>query len=551
MKKLLSTLIPLSMALCASAGINHDAAAPHLEKPAPSVAPLTSAQGVRSASRASIPGDVKTYSRSSQYFYVMMGVSLSTSENYATDIIWGDNGDVYIKAPLSDENMPTDTYMKGTIENGVMTFNLPQDFAVIDGKKYMLNRLEYKLTNPDEQKGLYFITEDNKITYTLHEDGSVSMEKSSDFSDEIDLPDFILGLTDEEGNWVGYGDFNQTYTPFDGKISTLPEGAEIHKMQVTYDDYAAKVMDMAVKDGKVYIAGFNSNYPEACIVGDIDGNRLSFPTGQYIGTDNYWHSFIYFWAGEYKIAYDPLAGEDRLQLMQTPSLDFAWEGNTLQFATDNMLIVNHGNDQLAYIELFNKAKGKPYDAEAVPAAPMAPVFDIVDEYNPEQYYGYGKVRFLLPMIDVNGNLLDTSKLYYKFFIDGAPYEFKTSDYKELKQNMVEVPWSFTDTDSYGGYDFKSYNITHIVYFYDPSMKMLDHMALQQYYRIDDNNVLASEKTHYGKPSSVKTIPAEEADTEVRWLNMQGMPVDEPANGIFLKVSTSKEGKVTTRKVRVR
>ena len=543
-------MISATIALSSSANANN-ALSSHLDVlTAPA---LTSTAGFHNnpIMKSAPVGERKTYTRSASYFYILLGVSITTSENYATDIIFSSNDEVYIKAPLSDDKMPSDVFMKGSIKDNVITVSFPQDFANIGGVNYTLNRLEYKITNPDEQKGMYFIADKNEITYSVNSDGSVEMEKSNQFSDEIDLPDFILGLTDPDGNWVGYGDFNQLYAPFDKTITTMPADAEVRKMLIRYDGYAAKVMDMGTKDDKVYIAGFNTYCPEACITGTVDGDKLSFDAGQYLGVDNDWNSFAYLWAVKYEMGPDKFTGDIRLQMVPVSTLDFTWDSGKKTFSTENTLVVNLGNEDLAYIELYKEICGAPYVPNTTPAAPMPPVFDVVNEYNPDENYKYGNVRFLLPMLDVNGNLLDTSKLYYNFLIDGVPYEFKTAEYEELKQNMIEIPWGFTDTDSYGGYDFKAHNITHIVYFYDPSMKMLDHMALQQFYKQDDNTVLASEVTYYGKPSALDNIETEYTETDAEYFNLQGMPVDKPANGIFLKVVKCSDGSVRTTKVAIR
>lgn len=481
----------------------------------------------------------------------MLGVTIGSSDSYATDIITGNDGEVYIKAPLSDDKLPSDVYMKGELKDNVITVQFPQSFATIGDSDYTLNRLEYKVTDEANKKGMYYIADNNKITYTVQQDGSIKMEESYVFSDDIDLPDFILGLTDATGNWVGYGDFNQVYTPFNDKITLMPADAEIKKMLIHFDEYAAEVKDIGFKDGKIFLPGFNTYCPEACVVGEVNGNSIVFKAGQYVGVDDDFKSFAYFWTAKYEMGLDQFTGTERLQLVPKAEIDGTLDASSLAFDTKGVFVVNLGNDELAYINLFNNVNSTVYNPDAKPAAPMAPVFDVVNEYNPDEYYQYGTVRFLLPMIDLNGNLLDTSRMYYKFFVDGVPYEFKTSEYKELKHDMVEIPWDFSDSDSYGGYDFKTHNITHIVYFYDPSMKMLDHIALQQYYKLDDGSLLTSDMTYYGKPSSVSLIEEGSDSATTEYFTLQGTKVASPADGIFIKVTRSANGTIITSKVHVR
>lgn len=550
MKKFISSLVLMSMAFGATANTtNHSSVRTDaLDTPSfPAVSDMAKTQARQTAPA----GEHKTYSRSSLYFYILFNVSVGEAEDYATEVIYGDNDEVYFKAPLSADKLPADTYLKGVREGNVIKASFPQKYATVMGVDCSLNRMEYRITDEANQTGMYFIADNNEITFTIKDDGSIEMEESVNFSDEIELPDFILGMTDNEDNWTGYGDFNQVYRPFEADMTTLPPNAEITKMQVGFDEYAAKVMDMAIVGDKMYLAGFNPYAPEACITGVINGDKVTFDCGQYLGIDGYFNSFAYFWAVKYEMAYDELYGDMRLQMIPIPSMECSWDAATKTLTTDKTLVVNLGNEELAYLELYHELNGKPYNANAVPAKPMAPVFDVVTEYNPDEYYKYGTARFLLPMIDVNGNLLDTSKMYYNFLIDGVPYEFKASEYEELKENMTNVPWGFTDTDMYGGYDFKANNITHIVYFYDPSMKMLDHMGLQQFYKVDESTVLASDVTYYGKPSSVALMSLESAPAEVEYYNLQGIRVDNPQNGVFVKVTKADDGSVKSSKVNMR
>lgn len=552
MKKLilLSTMSAM-MALCSMANTNDIAASQHV-RPIETQSFKAKAGQFKAAAKASLPaGEHKTYSRSSGYFYILMGVSMSTSDNFASEIVYCDNNEVYIKAPLSDDMMPSDMYMKGTLDNNVITVSFPQDFAVIGDQKYTLNRMEFKVTNPEEQTGLYYKAEDNKITYTIQPDGTVKMEQSRLFSEDIELPDFILGLTDEQGNWVGYGDFDQIYTPFNETIAVIPPDAATQKMMVRYDEYAAKVMDMAIVGDKVYMAGFNAYSPQACIVGDIEGDTVSFKAGQYLGIDDDWNSFAYLWAATYEMGYDEYTGNYGLLIKPISSLDFSYDPVAMTLETDDTLAVNLGNDDLAYIELYGAPHASVYQGDVPAAAPMAPVFDTVKEYNPDPYYEYGNVRFLLPMLDVNGNLLDTSRMHYNFLIDGVPYEFDTDKYIELDQDMTDIPWDFSDMEEYGGYDFKTHNITHIVYFYDPNMKMLDHMGLQQFYRTEDGRTLASDITYYGKPSAVQDLMSEPEAENTEYYNLQGVRMTTPGKGVCIKVSKFNDGTVKAQKVATR
>ncbi len=88
--------------------------------------------------------------------------------------------------------------------------------------------------------------------------------------------------------------------------------------------------------------------------------------------------------------------------------------------------------------------------EDVAAVPANPEVVTLSEYNAEK--GYGACVLNIPVVDVDGNALKESKLYYQLYSDisgtVAPITFTPELYENVEEAMTEVPFTFVDD-----YDF--------------------------------------------------------------------------------------------------
>ena len=119
------------------------------------------------------------------------------------------------------------------------------------------------------------------------EDGRWVMQESDDGV-------MIMGITDTNGAWYGFGDYECVFTPFNGTAVTLPEGVEPVEWVMTYGGDGHKV-NVAMDGDDVYVQGVSRDMPQACIKGSLEADgKLRFPSDQFLGNGE--AGFMYFMA---------------------------------------------------------------------------------------------------------------------------------------------------------------------------------------------------------------------------------------------------------------
>lgn len=97
------------------------------------------------------------------------------------------------------------------------------------------------------------------------------------------------------GKWLGYGDINTVYTPYTVNLPQGPDSTvELEDYSMTYFNEiggprVGHMVKCAVVDNKMYIQGASQYIPEAWLVGDIDGNKVTF-TEQQAGLLDYYYT---------------------------------------------------------------------------------------------------------------------------------------------------------------------------------------------------------------------------------------------------------------------
>ena len=204
----------------------------------------------------------------------------------------------------------------------------------------------------------------------------------------------------------------------------IPESLELKEYAMTYTDYQKKPgsgsVFIGIDGNDVYMVGFSSYLPEAAIKGTKDGNTVTFAPNQYLGSIE--GNKIFFVSGAVFV-YDEVqdtytAGADVYSLINSQYID--------RYTRDLVL------------------KGV-VERAVMPANPS--ITGLVKDKS----YGY-IITFNVPNVDVNGEGLVASKLFYELFtdIDGtvAPLTFTPATHTYLEEELTVIPFGFTEN-----YDF--------------------------------------------------------------------------------------------------
>lgn len=337
--------------------------------------------------------------------------------------------------------------------------------------------------------------------------------------------------------WSGFGDRDITLTPVTAEPLTPPADLKTEKW-VWKDEYDNGFVDVGFTGNEVWINGMDRDLPDAWIKGTVEGDKIKFASGQYLGPDFDILYLSYFY-GAKLITTEP-EDPDEAPVMTAELLDFAefsYDVEKKFMSLDTDYVINSSPDRAfplyAYqgvtVELQNR------NVNAVPATP----YDL--EYSYDDYSECGVVWVQIPQTDVDGNLLDAEKLFYTISLDGKEFTFSPDDYMDIDEETTLVPYKLD------GFDFYVEGTDHTVYLYGADPK--ESVSVRSVYFNENGEKLESAPVTEDL-SSVEAIEAGE-EVAVEWTDLQGRRVSRPANGVFIRTARYADGSVRHTKVMVK
>lgn len=411
-------------------------------------------------------GKVMKMSRSGMAYYTFFGEP-KWGEYYGmcAEIVECENGDVYIKDPIS--HAPSFSYIRGKREGSKVVLDMPQPVLSLHNEDGSL---------------MYFYTD----LFQFSEENNWFFQAGSESAKELGLPDIedkmvieigdagtysfiapdegnvILGLCsdNEADGWLAFGEAVSVWEVFDDEYVYAPDGIEYIPMAMTHED-GAYFVSVGFDGDDVYFKGLFKELPQSIVKGVIDGDEIEIKPGQYIGISNLENGLSYYtylmtakanrvWSEAYSI------WETTFEKADSFSFTYDKENGSLS-ATDDMsaLIMNCGDvilDDVAY--LINPSM--TIQADGISRTPANP-------YNLEYVSDFGlpHLSFDLPVVNIDGEVLDINNLYYRIYVDGDEYTFYPDEFAGIgDKEMTLVPYSLQNT----GNDFIVNGYNHIIYF---------------------------------------------------------------------------------------
>ncbi|MDE6291888.1 MAG: hypothetical protein K2M16_10185 [Muribaculaceae bacterium] len=491
-------------------------------------------------------GETKVMARAGDGTYAYYGRLVNiTYENKISELVVCDDGYVYMKNPMSQ--YVSDTYLKGKQEGNKIVFDLPQSVAAIDyngGEIYFLittmqyceSEDWYYPCNTPEAKELGLPEITDQLTVNINADGSYSMDIDPD---RTLIPGMIYS---DNFSWTGYSELSSEWKEFNGDLNVGPaDDVVLEDMMVIYGDMGHYGAKLAIDGDKVFVKGLFSEQPDSWIEGKIDGDKISFQSGQYVGEDTTYGYYTYFcgatvgqaWDEDYEEWYDVYNYTDELVFT------YDKENQTLTAGESDVAVYNTSDHTIAYLSVLNSPvlKVQPAVISQTPQNPFnLEFFDYLDSY------GYSWIQFNLPMFNTEGVLLNVEDLYYKVYVDGDEYEFSSDEYFKLEDDMTLVPYNFSED-----YDFIVNDTYHEVYLYFAGAEELG----VQLCSVKDGEILgASDIVSINITTGVKSVEDYSCKriASVSYFNMNGQQVANPQAGVFVKTVSYEDGSVRSYKV---
>lgn len=394
------------------------------------------------------------YSRSgSAYFYYWGYVFNTTVADAVGNVVFGEGNTVYVKNLLTQYT--TNSWTKGTINGSTIVFDFPQKALNSQGYDYFLN--------------YGALSEDLEFT----PGGSLTMKYDAETGEISPLDEaFVTGekviaLVDGDNLWTGYADWDMSYAVVTDEQVQAPEGIETAPYSLTASGYDGSIVKVGFTSDAVYVQGIDANLPDTWVKGAIEGNKVIFKSGQYIGADEVSGYHQYLYAATSTQEYDPYYDEyNTVYTLVDDDIVFTYDAETKTLESNSLFLINAGKTTVSYLNVFENAKIAPFvETAATPATP-----EITDFYEggTSYYmsgYGWGYITAKVLTSDVDGNYILPEKLSYALWVkvNGEEKQLTLSwndyMYQEV-ETLSELPFGYNDT-----WDIYASGLEQTVYYY--------------------------------------------------------------------------------------
>ena len=397
------------------------------------------------------------YSRSGTAYFVYIFYVLQTSFTGGVgNVVFGPNNEVYIKNIISQ--LTTNSWIEGRLDGSKITITFPFKAFDSEGEEYFVEPLTY-----DAAQQWYVAASEKTITLDYDAaTGAITTPQSSPLASG----DIIIGLVDSGENWVGYADWDIEMTIVTDEPVVAPDNLETSTYALTASGYSGSLCNVGFSGDDVYIQGLHPGLPDAWVKGTIQGDKVTFKTGQYLGADEEAGYHLYLMSSTVETAWDDYYEEYvETYTLSDDDITFNYDAATKTLTNSSTFLINAGKDEAYFVSAFTGAEIKPFvEVAATPAAPEW--IDLYEGgYSYYDYgYGWGYMYFDIPCSDVDGNFILPEKLSYAIWtkVNGEEKQLVLSpdDYVNLDEVMEEIPYDFTEN-----WDIEKDGTSRYVYYY--------------------------------------------------------------------------------------
>lgn len=485
-------------------------------------------------------GELKTYVRSGQNVKAVMGgVVDGTQDGMTMKIVFAPDGKTVWFDKIISATLDTFGWIKGEIEGDNIIIPAGQYAWYYDyGSYYTGYTVNRIVPNPDGTPSNYdtYMAADGDIVFSMNEDGSLALQPDENGIAAIGL---IRDTTEPfmveygyDGKWLGYGDINTVYTPFDEEMTEGPaEGTELSDYAMTYyqelgGERTGHLAKAAIVDDKIYIQGASVNLPDAWLVGEIADGVVTFKK-QLVGTlDGY---FVYFMGAT-------IEEEDgQYYFFPMDEISFAYDAENQSLSSRESLLL--GTESYMLAEAYMEVEFNTFVDKA-----MQPATPAIEEYQPyDEDYGASFITIYVPGQSVDGEFMESSKLTYSIYINGELFTFDPDQYFYFDNPTTEIPYGYED-----GYWF--YYLGggryQIMLCYDGD---INSVGVKSFYYGGDTITESEMGLFVIKPTSINEITSKD-QVNVTYYDLTGKSSNVPFNGLNIVVTTYSDGSIRTCKI---
>lgn len=460
------------------------------------------------------------------------------------NVVFSDDNCVYFQNWITFDNPGLPVWIKGEIQGDSVVMTFPQ--IGYQEKNAAGDIISYNLyvmgTDEANQQWTPEIVPNQTMVFD-YKDGRLTQRG-----------DGIIAMG-EPNAFYGYGEYHSIIAPIEGNPVEAPEGADWTEMSLVNEIGGGRYE--GTQDGyDVYVGGLCAAMPQAVIKGTIsqDATSVTIPSNQFMGADWASRTAYYMMATSRTGEYDQDYQEWRYEYEFQPSykINFNiddWKAVSADSAA--ALLVNGGNispNPTASYANFVMSYQPDYGKPVQPATPIITYYYEYDADNAAYVGGPGYMEVTIPVTDINGNLLDMSKLYYNVLVDkNEPYTFDKDSYPAefdvFSTEITNIPANFTSPQPKDAYKQPIFQISGqrhsmVLPFQAP------HVGIQTLY-VTDGVTTKSNAYYWGIGEvgiqNVEAAPQKAASTI--YYDLQGRKVANPDHGFYIMKQGAKAAKI--------
>lgn len=467
---------------------------------------------------------------SSDASYLVYSGALATMSNngYAGAMVRTENA-VYIRNIISQYEAST-YWVKGDVEaDGSVTFRFPQLISQnsTDASK---NRYVAVMTPHLAGTSVSLKAEEGACDLHMKWEGDRLVQVKPESSDpNLDKFEGIVGLIDNDGDFLGYGEQGISYKT--SEIKPLEAPADLQTSRYVYDyvdgsnNAKTTVITVGTSGDDVWFQGLNTFIPEAWVKGSLSNGVVTVPS-----------TFTGIVQGY--LTYVTALSEDKTQLVNP--LTFTKTDD--KYVANATVFVNIGDEKVDLNDnrIYSNVVLTPYvEGNKTPATPVIDTSEEGTEAFIEEE-GMGALVFTLDAVDTEGNPLDQSKLYYNVFKNGELYTFD-KDLYGLEEDMVDIPYDFQSDLIMSAYG----------YFFVFFLEDMDSIGVRAVYKDGDTTTYSETATYVFRNAGIVSPEGTSVPVSEEYINLNGQKVNHPENGIYIKITRYADGTMKASKTVVR
>ena len=500
------------------------------------------------------PDALKLGVKSGAYYYyswlIGMGSGLMSSNISQYEIV---DGKFYMNFPFA--MMDTNGFLVGDVEGNTITIQFPQwvnhyeDEDYLGNPYYMDNYAllcEFVESEEGDGTGWFYPSENQTLTLTINEDGVIENPEWENYligscewvteEYDYDLDDYVP-VENPYWVWDGNGDHIISITECTEEAVEVPAGLTSETWTMI-NGVSGLEIDVAIDDDDMYLTGLFKEYGmNTAIKGKINGDKVTFETGQYLGAYMYNMTLLYFQGAT--LEYDENGKLLNIELL--PALEFTYDKEKKDLRAENAAVFSSMKETVRYYTYYDAPHIFMPDAALTGHNLIDPV--VLEFYPVEDGYS-GEIDFNFPTIDADGNMLDKDKLFYNVFVDDEIFTLYADEYPddvpEGEDSMEDIPYTL-----YGWNIYYNGN-NHYFYFF---IEGYDSMAIQTIYRDGDFENRSKMVYAYGAPGvGVESVADYAREKSVEYYDLQGCRVSRGYKGVMIRKATLEDGSTVTSKI---